>query len=161
MNINNYSSCEYIEVQAQLTSLLGLHGTSPGISVTSIAAFAANINPDTAYSQLCKDLERVGVTEDVIYQKEDKILQILKSQSMVSSNEIDDSNIEDRDQVDEVLETAYKQFCEDLNQVGVTKDSMPPKDNVLELLRSRGMVASSQISGSSNIEEEGQLQDPC
>ena len=65
-NINFYSSCEYNEVQAQLTDIFGLHGANSRTSVSAIASFAADTDIDTAYNQLCKDLDRDGVTEDVI-----------------------------------------------------------------------------------------------
>ena len=156
ININSsHSSCEYFEVQARLAAVLGLHGTNSQISVTSIASLAANTNTNTAYRQFCKDLGRAGVTEDVIRQKEDKVLQILRSQGIVAGSENSGSNI--GDQVDEVLEAAYKQFCEDLHQVGIAEASMPAKDKVLELLRSRGMASSSKIGGSSDIGDEGQV----
>ena len=127
-----------------MTAILGLHGTNSGISVTSIASFAAtaSTNTDAAYRQLCQDLDRVGVAEDVMLQKEDKILEILRSQGMtvaIASSEID-----------QVLETAYKEFCKDLYQIGVTEDTMPPKDKILKLLRSRGMVASSPRGNTGN-----------
>ena len=144
MNINiYYCSWEYTEVQAQLTALLSLHGTSSGISVTSIAAFAANTNTDTAYRQFCKDLDRVGVTEDVIRQKEDKILEILNSKGMVTSGGSDGSNIEDQE---EVLETAYQQFCKGLYEAGMAEAWMPPKHEILKKLKSQ-VVSSSQTGG--------------
>ena len=89
-------------------------------------------------------------------QKEDKILEILRSQGMVASDERVDSNIEDQDQV---LETDYEQFCKDLYEVGMTEALMPPKDEILKMLKSRGMVSSSQ-AGSSNTGDKGQLLDP-
>ena len=109
------SSCQYIEVQAQLAALLGLHGTNSRISITSIASFAANTNTETAYKQFCKDLHLIGITGYRIRYKEDEILEILKSQGMVAS-QIVASDTRDEDQV---LETAYRQFCEELFQIGV------------------------------------------
>ena len=133
------SSCEYNEVQARLAALLGLHGTNSRIPVASIASFAANTNPEIAYKQFCKDLYQIGVTEEIIQQKEDQILEILeilRSQVMVTSSPID--NTEDEDQA---LETAYKEFCENLRHTGVTEDMLLPKDKILEILRSRSVVA--------------------
>ena len=151
MNIKYYSSCEYTEVQAQLTAILGPNSR---ISVNSIASFATSTNTDTAYKQFCKELDKAGVTEDVLCQKEDEILEILGSHGMVASSESDDSVIGDQDQV---LEAAYKQFCEDLYKMGITEAFMPPKYEILRILRSRGMVSSSQTGGSNNIEDKGQL----
>ena len=45
--------------------------------------------------------------------------------------------------------TAYKKFCDDLYRIGVAKDlAQQKKDQILKILRSQGMVASSPISGS-------------
>ena len=136
------SSCEYIEAQEQLTALLGLHGSTSAISITSIASYVASTNIETAFKQFCKGLNHIGITEDMIQQKEDKILEILRSQSMVPSGR---NNVEE----DQILETAYKEFCKELYQIGVTKDYIPPKNKVLGVLRSRSVVASRQSSGSS------------
>ena len=147
------SSCEYKEVQAQLATLLGLHRINSGISVTSIASFAANTNTETAYKNLCKELCQIGVTEDMIRQKEDKILEILRSQDMVTSSQIGDRDIGDRDigNEDQVLEMAYTEYCKDLYRIGFTDDMiLQQKDKILGILRSRGVV-SSQTCGSSNI----------
>ena len=154
MNINYYSSCEYTEVQSQLTALLGLHDPNSTISATSIASLAANTDTDTAYRQFCKELDRVGVTEVVMRQKKQRILEILRSHGMVASNESDDSDTEDHDLE---LEAAYKQFCEDLYRMGITEAFMPPKDEILRILRTRGMVSSSQTGGNNNIGDKGQL----
>ena len=125
--------------------------------MTSIGSFAANTDTDTAYRQFCQDLDRVGVSEVVMRQKEDKILEILRSQDMVASGESSGSDIEDQDRE---LEAAYEQFCKDLYNVGMTKALMPPKDEILKMLKSRGMVSSSQTGGSSNTGDKGQLLDP-
>ena len=152
------SSCEYNEVQAQLAALLRLHSINSGISITSIASFAANTNSETAYKHFCNELYRVGATEDIVREKEDKILEILTSQSMVASSQIDGSGGQDQDQdQDQVLEMAYKEFCDNLHSIGVTEDMILPKAKILEILRSRGVGASSQTGGSSNIGDGGQL----
>ena len=78
-------SCEYLELQTRLTDVLGLHRTSSRISVTSIASFVENTNTGEAYKQFCRSLYQIGVTEDIIRKKEKEILEILGSQSTVSS----------------------------------------------------------------------------
>ena len=85
----------------------------------------------------------------MIQQKEDHILEILRSQGMVTSSPIDD--IGDKDQV---LETAYKEFCENLRHTGVTEDMLLPKAKILEILRSRGVVATTQTGGK-HMEDKG------
>ena len=148
------SSCEYMEVQAQVAALLGLQGTAnSGISVASIASFAADTNLETASKQFYQDLDQIGATEDMIRRNEDKIIEILKSQGMVTSSPIHDSNIGDQAQA---LETAYKEFCEELYRIGVTEDMLPPKSKILRVLRSRGIGASSQRDGR-NTGDKGQL----
>ena len=133
-----------------MAALLGFHS---GISVTSIASFAANSNTEMAYKHFCKDLYRIGVTEDIVQQKGDEILEILRSQGMVApSSQIGGSDIEEKDQV---LEVAYKEYCKNLYKIGFTdKMILQQKDEILGILRSRGMVASSNTRGS-NIRDEG------
>ena len=149
------SSCDYVKVQTQLAALLGFHGTANSrVSVTSIASFAANTNTETAYEQFCKDLYQIGVTEDMVRRKKDIILEILGSQSIVASSQIGGSNARDQNQVLGILGAAYKRFFQDVHHIGVTEDMLPPKEKILGLLRSRGMVASSQ-SGGSNSGDKG------
>ena len=149
------SSCEYMEVQARLTALLGFHGTAyPRISVTSIAAFAANTNPEVAFKQLQKDLYQLGVPEDLIQKKEDKIREILKSQGMVARRQIVSSDTGDKDQE---LETAYKESCKHLYELGFTEDLIPPKPRVLKILKSRVAVARSVVASQSGGGDKGQL----
>ena len=137
-----------------MTTLLGLDGANSRISITSIASFAANTNPGTAYRQFCEDLDKVGVTEEMIHQSEDNILEILGSQGMVASGDDDGSNIEDQDDLE--LETAYVQFCEGLYRAGMTEALMPPKDEILKMLKSRDMDFTSFTSG-----DEGLLLEAC
>ena len=146
------SSCEYAVVQAQLAILLGLDSTSTRIPINSIAAFAANADPEIAYDQFCNDLCQIGITEDIIWQKKDGILEILRSQGMVAKSPIGGSGTSDKDQV---LEAAYHEYCNDLYRMGFTEDLMPPKARVLKILRSRGIVSSSQSGGI--IGKKGQL----
>ena len=148
------SSCDYIEAHAQLTTLLGLPGTPKSrISVTSIAAFAANTNTDTetAYIQFCKDLYEIGVPEDLIQKKEDEIRGILESQGMVASSQVGSSDT--GDDKDQILETAYEEYCKALFQAGFTADMLPPKDKILRVLRARLIAANSQSDGG----DKGQL----
>ena len=144
------SSCDYIKVQAQLAALIGLDGTNSEISITSIASFAANTNTESAYQQFCKDLHQFGATEDMIREKQDQILEILRSQDMVASSRIGGSGDQDQDHdqddqddqdQDQALEIAYKGFCESMHQIGMTEDMILPKNQILEILRSRSVVA--------------------
>ena len=144
-------------VQAQLGALLGPHGTNSesNIPVTPIASFAANADSEAAYKQFCNDLYQLGITEDIMRQKEDKIREILKSQGMIASSRIGGNKVGDHDRKDRKLETAYKEFCEGMYQLGATEDMLPPRDKILRMLRSRGVVASSQSDGG-NTEDKGQ-----
>lgn len=67
---------------------------------------------------------------------------------MVSNQIVATSDTTDRE--DHILETAYKQFCEELFHIGVTEDLIPPKYKVLGILRSRAKVASPQGGGGNN-----------
>ena len=140
-----------------MAALLGLHSTNSRIPVTSIAAFAANTNTEAAFEQFCKDLYQVGATEDMIGQKRNKILAILRSQGMVASSQIGSS---DTGVIDQVLETAYQEYCNDLYRIGFTEDMVRPKEGKIRaLLRSRGMVSSSVSSSNpgGSIKDKGQL----
>ena len=91
-----FLSYEYIETRARLTVILGLHHTTEGISLTSIAAFAMNPNTLAAYKQLCEGLHQIGVTEEMLHLKEKEILACLKSQGMVAGDQIRGKNIQDQ-----------------------------------------------------------------
>ena len=109
-----------------------------------------------AYHQFCKDLCQIGITEDIIIRrKEDEILEILRSQGMFASSQIGGNKAGDQGRIldqDWKLEKAYKEFYDNLYQLGVAEDMLPPKDDILRILRSRGVVA----SGSRNTEDKGQ-----
>ena len=145
------SSCEYTEVKAQLAVLLGLYGTEKSaISITSIASFAAHTdtNTETAYKQFRDGLYRIGVANSMVRQNKDKILEILRSQSMVASIQTGGSDIEDKDQG---LEMAYEEYCLDLYRIGFTDDMiLQQKDRILGILRSRRMAASSNTEVKDN-----------
>ena len=80
-------------MQAQLTAVLGLHRTSSKVSIISIASFVKDADTRRAYRQFCKNLHQIGVTEDMIRQKENEILEVLRSQSTAASSQISSSNI--------------------------------------------------------------------
>ena len=82
----NICSCEYMEIQAQLTAVLGLNRSSLRVPLSAIASFSANPNIQMAYQQACKDLYQIGVTKATIRQNGDKILEILSSQGMVAGS---------------------------------------------------------------------------
>ena len=152
-----YESCKYSLTRTELAALLGLDGMK-SIPVTPIVSFAANADTEMAYKQFCRDLFQIGITNDIIRQKGDEILEILRSQGMVDNSQIVASDT--RDEEDKILETAYKQFCEELFQIGVTEDLIPPQYKVLGILRSRSIVAGRQSVGQSsgrNAEDRGQF----
>ena len=84
-----------------MAAILGLHHTSSRISITSIASFSANnTDAEAAYRQFCNDLYQIGVTEDTFSQKEDEILDALKSQEMmVAGNQISGKGIRNHSQL--------------------------------------------------------------
>ena len=87
--------------------------------------------------------------------KENEILDALRSQRMIASSEIGGSDIggSDIEDKDEVLERAFKKYCQDLYRLGFTDNMiLLVKDQILGILRSRGMVTST-----SNIKGKGQL----
>ena len=75
-------------MQARLDNVLGLRRTS---SRDSISSFAGSINTQKAYKKFCKGLFDIGVTPDMISQKEQEIKDIFKPQGLTASTQIDDS----------------------------------------------------------------------
>ena len=73
-------------MQAQLTNVLGLQRTNSRISLMSIASFVEDTNTPKAYKKFCKKLHEIGITEDLISQKEPEILEILRSENKVASS---------------------------------------------------------------------------
>ena len=74
---------------------------------------------------------------------------------MVDSNQIGRNQMGDQGwklDRERMVEKAYKEFYETLYRLGVTEDILPPIDNMLRTLRSRGVAASSQ----SATEDKGQ-----
>ena len=85
-------SCELLDIQARLTDVLGLHCTNARVSIDSISSFAGSINTKKAYKRFCKGLFEIGVTADMIKQKEEEIRNIFKSQNTTISGQIGDSS---------------------------------------------------------------------
>ena len=77
-------------MQARLTAVLGLHRTSSKVSINSITSFVQVKDTGGAYRQFCETLHQIGVTEDMIRQKENEILEILRP---AVSSQISSSNI--------------------------------------------------------------------
>ena len=86
-------------MQAQLNNLFGLHGTNSTVSIDSISSFAGSVNTKKAYKKFCKNLFGIGVTSEMISQKEEEILNIFKAQNAAVSGKVDDSNIADQSQL--------------------------------------------------------------
>ena len=75
-------------MQAQLNSVLGLRRT---VSRDSLVSLAGSINTKKAFQKLCKGLVKIGVTAEMIGQKEKEIQDIFKTQHPGTSSRIDDS----------------------------------------------------------------------
>ena len=71
---------------------------------------------------------------------------------MAASSQLKGSKVGDQDQE---LEMAYKKICKNLHRIGATEDMLLPKAKILEILRSRGVVASSRTGGDSNTGDKG------
>ena len=85
-----YSSCEFLEMQAQLNSLLGLHRTNSTVSINSVTSFAGSTKTRNAFKRFCQNLYEIGVRADMIKEKESEILNIFNPQNPAVS---DNSNI--------------------------------------------------------------------
>ena len=85
-------------MQDQIAGVLGLHCTTSRSSITS---FAGSINTKMAYKRFCKNLFQMGVTSEMIAQKEGEVLNIFNEpQDAATSDEGNDSgNITDQSQL--------------------------------------------------------------
>ena len=79
-------------MQAQLNSVLGLRRTT---SRDSIISFAGSVNTKKAYKKFCKGLFNLGVTAEMISQKEKEIQDIFKTQHPAASSQTGDSTSAD------------------------------------------------------------------
>ena len=82
-----------------MTDVLGLHHTTSRVSINSIDSFAGSLNTEKAYKRFCKGLLEIGVTADMIRQKEEEICNISKRQKTTTSGQIGDSTIADQNQL--------------------------------------------------------------
>ena len=93
MLISLYLSCEsreIREVQERIAGVLGLHHTT---SKVSLASLPGSINTKNAYKRLCKNLFQIGVTSEMITQKEGEILNMFSQpQDTVAGDEGENSD---------------------------------------------------------------------
>ena len=82
-----------------MTDVLGLHRTSTRVSIDSVASFAGSGNTKKAYKKFCRYLFQIGVTSEMISQKEAEILDIFKLQGTAIRGLADNGNIADRSQL--------------------------------------------------------------
>lgn len=82
---NPYLRCEFLEMQARLTDALGLNNPNSKVPLDSIRSFVVSTNTKRAFRKFCKDLHQIGVSANVITQKEREILNICKPQSAATS----------------------------------------------------------------------------
>ena len=75
-----------------MTEVLGLHRTGSKVSIDSITSFAGSINTKKAYKTFCKNLYQIGVTSDMISQKQEEILSIFKPQIIASNGQMGDND---------------------------------------------------------------------
>ena len=78
-------------MQVQLTDILNLHHTNRRVSIDSITSFAGSVNSRRAYKEFCKNLFQIGVTAEMINQKENEIFEIFKAQNSAISGRIRNS----------------------------------------------------------------------
>ena len=87
------------KIQAQLDSVFGLR---PPMLRDSVVSFAGSINTKQAYKKFCKGLFNIGVTAEMLSQKEGEIQAIFKPQHPAASSQTDDSTFVDSNQLPEV-----------------------------------------------------------
>ena len=93
MLISLYLSCEIQGVQERIeeriAGVLGLHHRTSRVSLTSLPG---SINTKIAYKRFCKNLFQIGVTPEMITQKEGEILNIFNQpQDTATGGETNDS----------------------------------------------------------------------
>ena len=94
--ISRYS-CDSDKIQARLDKVLGLHRT---MSKDSIVSFAGSVNTKKAYKKFCKGLFDIGVTADMISQKEKEIQEMFQPQHpTTTSNHTNDGTFMDQSQL--------------------------------------------------------------
>ena len=76
-------------MEAQLNKVLGLQRTSSRDSFISFGS----INTKEAYKRFCKGLFGIGVTAEMIMQKEEEIHNIFKPSNTTTGSQIDDDTI--------------------------------------------------------------------
>ena len=86
-------------MQDQIAGVLGLHRTTTRSSITS---FAGSINTKKAYKRFCKNLFQMGVTSEMIAQKEGEILNIFNEPQDTATGD-EGNNSADQSQVLEVI----------------------------------------------------------
>ena len=84
------------EMQARMTTVLGLHRT---VSRDSIASFAGSFNTKKDYQKFVKRLFETGVTADMISQKQEEIQDMFNPQNTATSSQIDGSPMEGQSQL--------------------------------------------------------------
>ena len=83
-------SCDSEEMRARLDNILGLR-LRRTTSRDSLVSLAGSVNTKKAYKKLIKDLFAIGVTADMINDKEKEIKGLFGLQQAVASNPMDDS----------------------------------------------------------------------
>ena len=66
------------DIQAELNNVFGLRRRNSTVSLHSVASFAAQIGDKNAFEDLCKELQRIGVTEDMINSKKSEIFSLFQ-----------------------------------------------------------------------------------
>ena len=98
-------SCDSNEMRARLDNILGLHRTT---SRDSMVSLTGSINTKQAYKKFIKGLFAIGVTADMINDKEKEIQEIFKPQPAAASCQIDDSTLVDPNQLPQVGNASNK-----------------------------------------------------
>ena len=96
-------SCEFLEIQAmqvQINNLFDLHRTSSRVSIDSVASCASSSNTKKAFTKLFQDLYQMGVSADIIKEKEKEIFNIFQPQNAITGGQPgSDSNITNQNQL--------------------------------------------------------------
>ena len=125
------------EMQARLDNILGLR-LRRTTSRDSLVSLAGSVNTKRAYKKLIKDLFAIGVTADMINDKEKEIKGLFGPQPVVVSNPVDDST--SGDQVHQLPEAG------DSSSAGASPNSFGNQSQLPEIENASDAEASPIIS---------------
>ena len=111
-------------MQSQLTDVLGLYRTNSRVSIDSVTSLPGSVNTKKAFKKFFKGLYEIGVTAEMIRQKEGEIRNIFKPQKAATISDIDGSTFANQNQLPEVVDS-----CSDTDSSPISTISTERRQN--------------------------------